>query len=852
MRRFLPVLYIAVSVIIVLLLSAYAFLVFRVPDYQGNVLTTEVQSEVTIYRDSAGMPHIVAQSDSDAYVGLGYAMAQDRLFQMDLLRRASTGTLSEVLGPSTLRTDILFRTITAPTPASKIYAKMPEEVRAAMQSFSKGVNLAMERESLPIEFLLLGYDPEPWTPVDSIGAFYIMSWDLSPAFSHEILYSLIKERLSAQAAGQLFPEYVRRGPDILTGMQASALDTELRTALEAHATYERLMGTEDAGASNNWVIGPDKSATGTAVVANDMHLGHGIPGIWYQAHIMSPELNVTGFLLPGVPFVVVGGNQHTARGFTNVMLDDMDFYLEKLDPENPDRVLYRGAYREIEKIQTEIKIKGETPYSHTIRITPHGPIVTDIHPLTRNPDSEVSRLAGKEPQTGNEEKNEAPGASLVGPNQAIAIRWVLYDHHETAVALYLANRAKSIDDIEDSLKYFKIPAQNWVYADSKGNIGYTAAAGIPIRRGFSGMEILRGWDGSQEWSGYVPTGAQPSLRNPKEGWIASANNRHSENYPYTISNYYAAPDRYLRIKQLLESTDGLDIKDHQRIHLDVLNYQARILMPYIRQALNEPLELTGDASMDRYLEMSRNQLLDWNLQNDRESKASVIYHYLIVAMVQDLYEPLLGEELFEYYRSNRYSLFNSFRNILASPNHPFYSAGIATATDEQQADDSNGGETNPAPERNRREFVRNAFLRGMKALRKKHGNSANPDWGEIHQLEYRHPFGRNSSLMGFFFNRGPYPIDGSWTTVAPAGFPIKHLDELDFRVSHGASERMIFDVGHPDSSMTTLPAGISGQFMSPHYDDQIPNYIEGKYRPSPLSLEAVKQAARYKLQLSPK
>ncbi|HBS05449.1 MAG TPA: hypothetical protein DEA96_10815, partial [Leptospiraceae bacterium] len=495
--RIIPAIYISLGVIILLLLALYAFLIFRLPSYNGTVNTSRVNARVQIHRDSAGMPHIIAESERDAYIGLGYAMAQDRLFQMDLLRRAAYGRLSEVLGPDLLKTDILFRTITAPIPAEEIYRQMPEKVQNALEAFSEGVNLAMEEESYPVEFLLLGYSPEPWKPEDSMSALYIMSWDLSPAFSQEILHFLIQEQLGPGQADILFTEYPSNSPDILTGMKngnrialqqpsheslpEAASKNEhkgkgirpaksmqaliLKKALDAHTLYEELLGSPGAGASNNWVIAPEKSATGTAILANDMHLGHGIPGIWYQAHIISPELNVTGVLLPGVPFVIVGGNEHTARGFTNVMLDDIDFYRERLNPDNKDQVMYRNRYVDIRTIETVFRIKGQDPVKHTIRITPHGPIITDLHPLLAS------------------DSTGSPNARDRLDGDAISIRWTLYDHTDAALGLYMANRARNIDDLEKAIQHFKMPAQNWVFADSEGNIGYRAAAGIPVRRG---------------------------------------------------------------------------------------------------------------------------------------------------------------------------------------------------------------------------------------------------------------------------------------------------------------------------------------------------------------------------------
>ncbi len=485
-------------------IGVYGYLRMTLPDYDGEISIPGINGSVEIIRDSYGMPHIYSQTDEDAYFALGYCMEQDRLFQMDVLRRAVKGRLSEILGESVLSVDKLFRTITAGRSIKDAALEFPPEITSALKAYAAGVNFFLEHHkgSLPIEFTILGYKPEPWQFSDGVASHYYMAWSLNTAFSHEMLYAAIIDKVGEKMAKDIFPDYATGYPAIIPE------GSVFLDFLQSVNLSKELLGAEGIGASNSWVISGKKSVTGLPLLANDPHLGHGIPGTWYEAHLNTPFMNVSGSFLPGIPFVVIGANENVAWGFTNTMVDDADFYIEKIKPGDPYKYEYKGRWEDMTVRKEVIKVKGGENIPFTVRLTRHGPVIDDVN------------------------KYEEPKGT------ALSMRWTAYEKFQSAQAFYYLNIAKDIEDIEKAVEFFKCPGQNWVYADSKGNIGFWAAAGIPVRNGFSGALPVPGWDGNHEWTGYVPTEKQPHLRNPSQGWIATANNKHvSGSYPFLISHY---------------------------------------------------------------------------------------------------------------------------------------------------------------------------------------------------------------------------------------------------------------------------------------------------------------------------
>ncbi len=780
---------VAVLMVVAGLVALYAYLQATLPDYEGNQSLAGIQQEVDIIRDSFGMPHIYAQTDEDAFFALGYCMAQDRLFHMDLIRRAAKGQLAEVLGESLLPVDKLFRTITAGRSVEAIAATYPEESLQAMKAYAAGVNAYLKNHSgpLPVEFSILGYRPEPWHPNDGFAVHYYMAWDLNCAFEHEMLHAAVQQKVGSRLTSRIFPDYPQGAPTIMPE-QSSVLNF-LKTLHLARSALNAVGG----GASNSWVVSGKKSRTGQPILANDPHLGHGVPGIWYEAHLVSPSLNVSGAYLPGLPYALIGANEHVAWGLTNVMTDDTDFYIEKINPENPDQYLFQGTWENMEIRKETIRIKGGRELPFQIRLTRHGPIIDTVN-----------------------DYQEPSGTTL-------AMRWTAYEQLKAIHAFRGLNTAEDIEDIEKAVAFFKCPGQNWVYADDQGNIGFWAAAAIPIRDGFSGALPVPGWDGEHEWLGYVPTKQQPHLRNPDRGWIATANNKHLHDAPYPISHYYAMPDRFIRIREMLTAREKLGVEDFKAMHNDIYVILARDWVPRFLKALQGTLVSENE-------QLAASALKSWDLIADADQVAPSIFHALLNALVKNTFHKRLGPELYPLYLKNKYTVFNALRNLM-------------------QAGDSDWFDD---PETSVREtfedVVRLSFREALAGLERELGDQIGDwKWGDLHTLSFKHPFGQSSKLMGAFLNIGPFPIGGSFATVNPQAYPLNN----PWEVKHGASLRYITDFANRENSVRIIPAGISGNVMSPHYDDQVTQWRTGRYRPFVLDRAAVLRDRKYEMKLLP-
>jgi penicillin amidase len=778
-----------ISIVVVFFIVVYGYFKSTLPDYDGELIVPGITGPVEIIRDSFGMPHIYAENDEDAAFAMGYVMAQDRLFQMDLVRRAVRGELAEILGEGAVGVDKFFRTITAVRSVDDIAGDYPPEVIASMEAYAAGINYYLENHTgpLPLEFTLLGYEPEPWQATDGIAVYYYMAWDLNSSFSTEMLFASIREAVGEELADDLFPSYADGYPTIVPG-GISSIDT-LKTMLLAREITQ----TEGGGVSNNWVISGDKSETGMPILANDMHLGHGSPGIWYEAHINTPEMNVSGVVLPGMPFVVVGATDHTAWGFTNTMVDDSDYYIEKLNPENPEQYEFRGRWEDMEVHEEVIRVKDADDVTFSIKLTRHGPIIDEINDV-----------------------DEPEGYSL-------SMRWTAPELPLAGVAIYYFNRAKNIDEFEEAIEYFKCPGQNIVYADDQGNIGYWAAMGIPKRVGFSGLLPVPGWDGRHEWQGYVPTGQQPHMRNPSRGWIASANNKHVVSFSYPISHYYAMPDRFVRIGEMLTEKDSFDIADVQRMHADTHVLLAEEWVPVIFSAM-EGRDLTDEEAAALDL------LAGWDFDASLESGASVVFHATINSIVENTFRKRLGDELYYLYIDNSYIVFNTLRNMFSEGESPWFDDPDTAATEGLH------------------DMIAASFSDAVEYLTGEMGSDVSRwTWGDLHTLTIYHPFGKQSKLLGSLFNIGPFPLWGSLSTVNPAPYKLTN----PWGVYHGASMRYIIDFSDMKNSLRVIPAGISGNFMSPHYDDQVDLWRTVTYRPFLMDRESVEGDTRYVLTMEP-
>ncbi|RIJ49428.1 penicillin acylase family protein [Maribellus luteus] len=782
-------------ILIVLALIAGVFFVqylkkAAVPDYNKSFVLYGLQSEVEILRDAHGIPHIYAKSDSDLYRAVGFAMAQDRLWQMDLLRRVTQGRLSEILGKDQAETDLLMRALRIQEKSAKILKNSDPEIVSALQSFADGVNQYMAQFPLPPEFKVLGYQPEWWEPVHSINLIGYMSWDLSMGWGTEYFLHQLRAEVPDSMIAEMIPDLAQHKTSVFEAFGNNRIDAA-STLLSATQKLKDL-GIEVFNGSNNWAVAGKKSKTGMPLLANDMHLGLFAPGIWYQMHqVVDGKLDVSGVVVPGQPFVIAGHNDRIAWGMTNVMLDDLDFYQEKLN-EDSTKYWFDGAWKDLIIQPETIKTKEGDSIQTELKFTHRGPIVNRM-----------------------KKEKEMP----------LSIRWLGNEMSNEIRTVYLVNRAKNWDDFRAAMSTFISVSQNVVYADVDGNIGLQCTAGIPVREG-SGIEIYPGDSSKYDWKGLVPFDELPFEYNPERGYVSSANNKTvPEGFPHYISHWFATPSRIDRIREMLEEKEKLGVEDFKAMQGDVKSKTAERMTPVFLTSLQK--ETTWPAAEKAALD----KLLLWNFELTRESQAATVFEVLYRKVLENLVKDELSSELFEKIKGERMLLENLLMNVLADRN----SAWI---------DNKNTAEKETLDD-----CIQQSFVETVQELSGELG--ANVDewqWGKLHTFTMNHPLGVVNALNKVLkLNRGPYPVPGSFHTVCPYTYSYRNL----YKANNGASERHIFDAGNWDRSETIIPTGTSGIPASGFYLDQTEMYLQNQYHADPFSRAEVEKATKFKMTLNP-
>jgi penicillin amidase len=781
--------------IVLLLLTGYFLLINikkgAIPDYNKDVKISGLTGEVSVIRDSYGIPHIYAENEPDLYRAVGFAMAQDRLWQMDLLRRVTQGRLSEILGKDMVNTDLLMRALRIQEKSEKIIAGASSETIQALEAFSAGVNEYIRYYPLPPEFRILGYNPEPWEPNQSINLIGYMSWDLKSGWDSEILLNQLQGKVSAEQIQQLIPDLENHKTAIYPDFHSPKINIG-ETILTAGNKLEEL-GAQIFQGSNNWAVSGKKSKTGKPLLANDMHLGLMSPGIWYQMHQnVNGKLNVTGLVLPGQPFVIAGHNDSIAWGMTNVMVDDIDFYTEKLN-EDSTKYLFDGEWRDL-LIKTEIiKTKEGEDIKKTLKFTHRGPIVNDFK----------------------------KGADI-----PVSIRWLGNEMSNEIRSVFLLNRAKNWADFRDAVKTFTSVSQNIVFADAAGNIGLQCSAGVPVRAG-NGIQIYPGDSSKYDWTGLAPFEELPFEFNPERGYVSSANNKTvPDDYPYYISHWFATSDRIDRIREMLEEKQLLGTEDFEAMHRDVKAKKAEQMTPVFVAAIK-----TGTGLNDTEKEVLR-KLEEWNFELNRESTEASVFEILYRKVCENLVKDDLSPELFAALKGQRWLLENLMMNIQSQKSSGWI-------------DDKNTPETETFDD-----IVFRSYKETLAGLTAETGaNTALWNWGKIHTFTIQHPLGSVNILnKAFGLNKGPFEVPGSYHTVSPYSYSYTNL----YKVNHGASHRHIFDVSNWDASKTVIPTGTSGIPASDFYLDQTEMYLNNQYHADPFSKTEVEKAAKFTMKILPK
>lgn len=765
------------------------------PDYNADISLKGLTYDVEVFRDHYGIPHIYAETEKDLYTAVGYLMAQDRLWQLDFLRRVTLGRLSEIFGEDYVETDLILRALRFSEKSKHLENLTEPKIIDAFKAFADGINqyIASHPRKLPPEFAILGYKPEPWEVYHSFNLIGYMAWDLKAGWS-ELLLEKIYGMTDSIHMTEIMPDISVYKSLVYPGFNSDMIPLSVVSDLiELSGKLENL-GVEIFSGSNNWAVSGERSVTGKPLLANDMHLSLSVPGIWYQMHqVVNGSLNVTGLVLPGQPLVVCGHNEKIAWGMTNTYVDNMDFYLEKINPEDSNQYLYMDEWRNFKIKREQIVIKGgDTVWRDNI-FSHRGPVVSGFKKI------------GKE---------------------IFTMHWIGDEFSNEIRTVYLLNRAGNWEEFKEALKTFLSISQNIVYADQEGNIGLFCAAGIPVRKRTGTFGLLPGWTDEFNWIGMVPFEELPYSYNPQSGVVSSANNKTvDETYPYHIGSWYALPYRIDRIRELLDEKEILSVDDFRNIQLDQKSKMAMHFQPALLKALSNSDELSG--IQQQCLKLVEN----WNGTMSKTSPEAAIFEIFYIRLKKNLFSDELGTALFDNLNNVSAIIRPAVYRILEK-NESIWADDVTTEEMESLADI----------------YIR-SFREAVDDLQQRFGdNPSQWEWGNLHQITLRHPLSSVRILDRLFsLNRGPFPVGGSFHTVSPYSYSADDPSN----VGHGSSHRHIFTFDNWDESLTVIPTGNSGIPAGRHYCDQAKMYIEGEYHEDLFSREAVEPNALYHMNFRP-
>ncbi|MBI2846227.1 MAG: penicillin acylase family protein, partial [Chloroflexi bacterium] len=702
----------------------------------------------------------------------------DRLWQMEFSRRIGHGTLSEVLGEATLDTDRFIRTLGWQRTAEIEAQNLEGDAKEALEAYAAGVNAFIEShgDTLPPEFLILGYKPAPWTPVDSLVWGKVMAWNLGDNWEGELLRARLIQALGEEKTWQLTPFYPSDHPLIIPPQVEGYRGWDLASADAGPEAFGQLvgMGGGDGLGSNSWVVDGTMSDTGMPILANDIHLDIQMPSIWYEVHLEGGGFNVVGVSLPGVPGVVAGHNQDIAWGLTYVGTDVQDLYLEKINPDNPQQYEYQGEWQDMEIIEEVIQVKGQEPMVLPVRITRHGPLLSDVA-------EDISGALGEE--------------------QAVAFRWTALDPNRILESLLDLDRAENWAQFHQALSQWAVPGLNVVYADVQGNIGYQMTGLVPIRApGHSGLLPVPGWTGEYEWQGYVPYEEMPAVYNPPQHFIVAANNRViGDDYPYPIAFDWDPGFRAKRITDLLSGQDQFSLADFQRMQADDYFLPAATLLPYL-------LALEPNGFLE---ERALNQLRGWDMGHAPSSTGALIFETFYLKLVENTVGDELGALLPDYLDSGSWPTL-ALKEIVADPQNPWYD-DVSTAEVET-----------------REEIIRRSWEEALDFLGDHFGDAPHAwTWGRLHTATFQHITFGGILPLNLIFDRGPMPVPGSWAVLNNARFDYTE----PFVVTSLPSYRQVIDLSNLANSQSMHTTGQSGIPFHPHYADMIDPWERVEYHP---------------------
>jgi penicillin amidase len=826
-RTILIVVAVLVFVLVLVTAGGYHYLRRSLPQVDGTITVTGLSAPLEIVRDADAIPHIIAANKLDGLFGLGYAHAQDRLWQMEFQRRIGHGRLSEVLGAATLPQDRFLRTVGFGRAARTAWDATPDWAKQQVNAYVAGVNAFIATHhgaKLPPEFTMLRFEPEPWTGVDVVVWVKMMAWDLSGNYSFELLRHDLLAAVGEDRMAQLMPAYAVNGLSITGSAGSGGSETNAvahaapRTSHLAPRTSpslagflaslsegdpgvrDFLTGAESEGlGSNNWVVDGTLTASGKPLLANDPHLGTRLPSTWYLAHISAGDFDVIGGTFPGTPAIALGRNRSIAWGATNVAADVQDLYREKLDASGT-HYEFRGAQEPVTVIPETIIVKGGEPVTLQVRITRHGPLVSDAI----NANNAASKASPKP-----------------APIEPLAFRWTALDPEDGTLAAFLkVNEAHNWAEFTDAMRGYVVPSQNFVYADVAGHIGYYAPGHIPLRASGDGSRPVDGWTGDAEWTGWVPFDELPHLYDPPEHMIVTANHRPAPpSYRYNLGLEWTEPFRAQRIWDLLRAKPKFSPDDFRAIQADTLSLHAKELVPLLLKHAH-----AADPREQPALDILRK----WNFDATADSNAAAIFQAWFLQLTRLLVADTLGPAVTETY-AGKFSYVSRFlANTLAAP-------------DSAWCDDA----STPKPQ-SCDGVVARALSAGIADLQQRMGRDMSQwRWDAVHVAVFPHALDSVATLRPILSRS--VGIGGDWSTVNVGVTAADH----PYEVHTVPGYREIIDLSPANDSRFLDDIGESGHPLSPHYDDFLKDWRAVAHKKMRMDRADIDRGALGHLRLTP-
>ena len=786
MRVLKKILLIISILIILILIGGYMYFNSLKPDYSGNITLSNMENETTVYFDDYGIPHIYAQNQYDATTALGYVHAQDRLWQMELMRRIAPGRLSEIFGKDMLKNDQFFVSLGIEEASRKSMQKLDKngEVFKLAVAYLNGVNQFIENGPTPIEFTLIGIEKEKYQLNDIYNILGYMSFSFAMAQKTDPLLSVLKEKLGDDYLKELNIEI---GPNT----------TFIKNSKESIADFSEMVASVNEVmekspiqpfiGSNSWVVSPKKTTTGKVIFANDPHIGFSQPAVWYEAHIITPNYELYGYHLAGVPFPLLGHNRNYAYGLTMFENDDIDFYKEENDPTDNTKYKTPNGFETYKTATKTIKVKDTADVTITVRTSRHGSIMNDA----------LDAITQTEP---------------------VAMSWIYTKFDvEVLAALHTISRAAEMKDVKKGASMIHAPGLNIMYGDAKGNVAWWATGKLyklnpNVNRNF----ILNGASGENDPIEYLDFSSNPMAENPTWNYVYSANNQPDSIANILYPGYYLSEDRAKRIVQLLEPKNNWNKESMSAMITDVTSS--------VSPGLVKEFAKTMDYNSFSKSEQKAIDILQlWDGSNTPDQVAPTIYNKWIYLYLKNTFEDEMGTKLFTQFLATHLS-----KRVIAEQLEKDSSIWWDDITTKNKTE-------------TRKEILSKSLVEAVAFLENQLGNDKKDwNWGKVHTLEHEHPLGKVAALKNYF-NVGPFPINGAREVINNLGFD--YTDSGLYKVNAGPSTRRIIDFSDIENSISILPTGQSGNPFSKHYKDQAEMYNKGEFRKMKMNEEEIKRVS---------